>query len=745
MLIGRPGPTKDNFDANDQASKVLRRSNPDQSPDWHIRRLHVVPLDLPVSRLPCRGAWDSLSDAQRHFVHHFAQASWSGSRICAHQISQESPDILKILMLILSSAELPALQTRSYLAGVTAKEWMFFISYSTCFLSNLGNYFGFGDFKIVPGIPEGKLDRIVRLSPLQGERKDRLLSLWEKRRRRMYSLSPRERQLGMPPSGCSAYYSEDITQEEAELVAEWMRDAHLEPWNTRIWRSESTGLYGNLPEFDLRVASSLESPKASHVYKNKCVIHVIHGDFKKDLYEVVGHLKEALPYADGDTQRAMLNCFIDYLQTGSVDFHKTSQVLWLRHENVIDANLGFIETYRDPTGSRAEFEAYIGVVNKVASKQFAAVAEKASVLIPSLPWPKDFETEAFHCPAFTCIEAFVYVNSTIPAAFNLPNYEDVRQIHGSRNLCVSNALDANDCVNKVSIVTDEDWELLKNFQQDVFRVQLGCHELLGHGSGKLFTEDREGTYNFARGKVRHPFFDEMVGTCYRPGESWNSVFGQISSSYEECRADCVGIYLSTLPQVLEVFGHCGQHAEDIMYLNWLTMARAGFLALNFYSFDTGNWRQAHMQGRFAILRTLIEASDRDAEWSTSQGIIDKKKFLEIVLRSENEVVLHLNRDKIRTVGVPSISELLIRLQVYRSTADVKRGRQFFTELTRVPKYMLKYRRAISADPRPMMVQMNTKLEKVDGGLEISLEEFDATPEGIIKSYLARFENWISGC
>ena len=39
-------------------------------------------------------------------------------------------------------------------------------------------------------------------------------------------------------------------------------------------------------------------------------------------------------------------------------------------------------------------------------------------------------------------------------------------------------------------------------------------------------------------------------------------------------------------QVLAIFGHEGQKAEDIMYINWLNMCRAGLLALEFYSPET---------------------------------------------------------------------------------------------------------------------------------------------------------------
>ena len=37
------------------------------------------------------------------------------------------------------------------------------------------------------------------------------------------------------------------------------------------------------------------------------------------------------------------------------------------------------------------------------------------------------------------------------------------------------------------------------------------------------------------------------------------------------------------------------------------VARAGLLALEFYSPDTKSWRQAHMQARYAIFRVLLEA------------------------------------------------------------------------------------------------------------------------------------------
>ena len=54
---------------------------------------------------------------------------------------------------------------------------------------------------------------------------------------------------------------------------------------------------------------------------------------------------------------------------------------------------------------------------------------------------------------------------------------------------------------------------------------------------------------------------------------------------EECRAELTGLYLSTNKQLLSVFGYHGNEADDIFYINWLIMVRAGnynFFILTFF-------------------------------------------------------------------------------------------------------------------------------------------------------------------
>jgi dipeptidyl-peptidase-3 len=87
-----------------------------------------------------------------------------------------------------------------------------------------------------------------------------------------------------------------------------------------------------------------------------------------------------------------------------------------------------------------------------------------------------------------------------------------------------------------------------NYYNESLFVVVALHELIGHGSGKLFIQDKEGKLNFEN--VINPFTKEPVTTYYLPNEHWHAKFGELSGAYEECRADSVALYLSTYDDVV---------------------------------------------------------------------------------------------------------------------------------------------------------------------------------------------------
>ena len=54
-------------------------------------------------------------------------------------------------------------------------------------------------------------------------------------------------------------------------------------------------------------------------------------------------------------------------------------------------------------------------------------------------------------------------------------------------------------------------ELFTKYKIPSFEVQVGLHELLGHGSGKLFHEKKDGTLDFDVNTIMHTETQQKVG------------------------------------------------------------------------------------------------------------------------------------------------------------------------------------------------------------------------------------------
>ncbi len=213
------------------------------------------------------------------------------------------------------------------------------------------------------------------------------------------------------------------------------------------------------------------------------------------------------------------------------------------------------------------------------------------------------------------------------------------------------------------------------------------------------------------------------------GETYDSCFKDLSSALEECRAESVGIYLSTDPKVLEIFGHTSAAAQqDIIYANWLSMCRAGVLGLEFYSVDGAVWRQAHMRARWAILRVLLKA-----------GIVK----VEYTNQEKNDLLITLNREEIITKGMQAMSFFLREMQFYKSTGDCVRGSKWFKEWTSVESAeFLQWREIVISKklPRKVYVQPHTYLKQNSDSETPQVEfiDYEASHAALVRSMVIRF-------
>lgn len=334
--------------------------------------------------------------------------------------------------------------------------------------------------------------------------------------------------------------------------------------------------------FQLLIASAIDKDTESHTLPNGASLQVKYGDFSQYMAEIAKNIKHAIPYTANENQKEMLKNYFDSFETGSIDAHKESQRHWLRDVGpVVETNIGFIETYRDPQGVRAEWEGFVAMVNKSQTEKFENLVKDAPKFISRLPWPKEFERSVINnVPDFTSLEVLNFATAGIPAGINIPNYSDITQVMGSKNVSLGNVMTAHSPNQRFPFVRDEDYATYFKYRLPAFEVQVGTHEL-GHGTGILFTEDSDGQRNFGD-HILNPLTSEPIQHWYQPGQNFNSVFKNIASSYEECRAEAIAMVLIPHLDIQAIFGHEGDEAEDVIFTSYLNMARAGLTALELY-------------------------------------------------------------------------------------------------------------------------------------------------------------------
>ncbi|KAH9005140.1 aflatoxin-detoxifizyme [Lactarius hatsudake] len=677
--------------------------------------------NAPIVSLQIDAAFAQLSSREKKYAHYLGEASWAGARIILGQWTPYTEKLFDLLILVFGeNGTITNVDTLKEKSGLSTDEWERVLEFASQVLSNLANYKSFGFTKFVPRVPQDKFAAVIENSPNAAN----AVPLWNELKEHIYALEPEASLfIGKSELGqVSNYYlGETITDDEVAAVQTAAENIGVDILNTRVQKNGPK-------DFVLLVASADTQPDALHdlsLNGGRVKLTVKYGDFSGPLSRVVKALAEAKKYAANDNQKAMIGDYIASFQSGSIEKHKQGSRHWVKDVGpVVESYIGFIETYVDPYGGRAEWEGFTAIVNKELSAKYETLVNNAPELIDGLPWGKDFEVDVFKKPDFTALEVLSFATGGIPAGINIPNYYEIRESDGFKNVSLANVLGAKS-PDEFPFIHPDDLALYRKWETKAFEVQVANHELLGHGSGKLFKEEADGKKNFDPKKVINPLTGKPISSWYKPGQTPGSVLGEVSSSMEECRAETVSLFLVGNTDILKVFGITDKKdVDDIQYITFLSMGRAGLRGLEFYDPVTGKHGQAHMQARLGITQHLIKGGiARLEEVRGADGNLE-------------DLFIRVDREKVLSQGKEVVGTLLVDLQVRKSTADGAGARQFYTQLTTplpgwdndIRDIVLKKKVA-----RKLFVQPNTFVQ--DG--EVVLKDYPLTPAGVIQSFVER--------
>ncbi|KAK9558939.1 hypothetical protein V6Z88_005232 [Aspergillus fumigatus] len=537
-----------------------------------------------IFQLSVAAAFEGLTSKEQLYAHHTARAAWHGARIILRQVSPEATDIFDFIMALHHSCD-GQWEHLARRAQVDMTEVEKFLDYAA----------GSGDQKFHPDVSPDDLEKLANGDPTTAE-------LSVKVRDALFRPLPDS--LGVPSdTSQSTYYLGEGTldnMDEVSAVSKLVELLYIFPENTRLRKSVTAEGEISRRTYDILQASigedeaTLQEPDDQSAHCTR--IRLIRGDHKEELKKINQSLSEAMKYAANCEQQKLLSGIAESFASGDLNAYRQAQRVWVKDKAPkIETVFGFVEPYRDPLGVRAEFEGIVGISDQKEPKYSAGSLRLPPILFLSSLGRK----------------VLAYCSSLVFPGINLPNYNDIRQEDGFKNIIFANRMIAeSQRARGIHMIHESERKVFQEHRFTAYYIWVVLHEILGHGTSKLLQEDSQGHFNFDR---EHPPLNPLTGkpidSWYGPGETWTGVFTDLLTTVDECRAELAGAYLIDVAEILQLFG-CTVDSKikpaDVVYNLFQQLGVDGLRALENYNPSTKKWGQAHSRAHFADMRSCRE-------------------------------------------------------------------------------------------------------------------------------------------
>lgn len=407
---------------------------------------------------------------------------------------------------------------------------------------------------------------------------------------------------------------EGINQQEAEAFYSSKSD----PKDTR---PVSLGLNSKVVKVDGQIKEQ--------VYKSG-------GLYGSAIDRVVFWLEKAITGASSDKQKIGIELLIQYYKTGDLKKWDEFNVLWATDtETEVDYINGFIETYSDPLGMKATWEAIVDYIDREATKRTKVITANAQWFEDNSPIQRQYKKEKVKGIAAKVINIAMLGGDCYPASplgINLPNADWIRKEVGSKSVTLANITEAHDVTSRGNGFLEEfaadrdEVDRIKEFGSIADALHTDLHECVGHASGKL----AEGT-------------DPNALRNY-------------ASTLEEARADLFALYYMMDKKILELglLPH-----EDAAKASYDSFIRNGLITQLVKIKPGKDIEEAHMRNRSAIAHWVYESGKKD-------------NVIEFFSRVGKSFVKINDYQKVRML----FGKLLSEVQRIKSEGDFEAGKNF---------------------------------------------------------------------
>lgn len=357
------------------------------------------------------------------------------------------------------------------------------------------------------------------------------------------------------------YYGADVTQAEAEAFYEAQKDT-LAP---------EPVMYG---------LNSRLVKKNGKLQEDKWVLNGLYGQAIK---KIVFWLEKAEKVAENPSQRAVIKELVKFYTTGDLKTFDHYSILWLKDtDSMVDFVNGFIESYGDPLGLKASWEAFANFKDLDATKRTEKLSSNAQWFEDNSPVDPRFKKDKCTGISAKVITAAILGGDLYPSTaigINLPNSNWIRKQHGSKSVTIGNLTDAynkaahGNGFNEEFVIDEATRKLIDDYGDVCDDLHTDLHECLGHGSGRLL---------------------EGVG---------DDALKAHGSAIEEARADLFALYYLADPKLVELGLTPNMEAYKSNYYHYMMN---GLLTQMVRIQPGKDIEEAHMRNRQLIARWAYE-------------------------------------------------------------------------------------------------------------------------------------------
>ena len=321
------------------------------------------------------------------------------------------------------------------------------------------------------------------------------------------------------------------------------------------------------------------------------------------IQKIIYWLQKAVEVAENEQQKKCFQLLINYYETGDLKIWDEYNIAWVKDTtSVVDLVNGFIETYNDPLGYRANYESIVSIKDNEATKRIKAISTNAQWFednSPIMPEHKKKNVKGISAKVITVVVEAGDASPSTPIGINLPNANWIRKEHGSKSVNLGNIVHSYNMFATTSGVlqefasSNEEIERAKKYGALSDDLHTDMHEVIGHASGQL---------------------NPGVGET-------NETLKNYASTLEEARADLVALYY--------VFD---QKLVDIGVMPSLDAGKAEYdafikngLLIQLARIQPGeNVEEAHMRNRQLIAKWVYEKGLPENLPDGKTGVIEKK-------------------------------------------------------------------------------------------------------------------------